>query len=144
MDTPNLPPTPPPSTPPPPPYETPPPLGTGMNQSDERLWAMLAHLSSIVASFLGGLSLLGPLIVWLIYKDKSSYVDYHGKEALNFQILMSVIFVACVFGGIITCGVGFVVLPIVWVVDVVLVIIAGIAANNGEMYRYPFNWRLVK
>lgn len=128
-----------------PPYPPPPPLQpSGMSQSDERLWAMLAHLSSIVASFLGGFSVLGPLIVWLIYKDKSSYVDYHGKEALNFQILMTVVFVACVFGGFITCGVGFVILPVVWVADVVLVIMAGIKANNGEMYRYPFNWRLVK
>jgi uncharacterized Tic20 family protein len=133
-----------------PPYPPNPPLPPtpssepAMSQSDERLWAMLAHLSSIVASFLGGFSALGPLIVWLIYKDKSSYVDYHGKEALNFQILMTIVFVACVFGGIITCGVGFVILPIVWVADVVLVILAGIAANRGEMYRYPFNWRLVK
>ncbi len=135
-----LPPTP--NPPPNPPFNQ--PGQVALSQSDERLWAMLAHLSSIVASFLGGLSVLGPLIVWLIFKDKSSYVDYHGKEALNFQILMTVIFVGCLFAGIITCGVGFVILPVVWIADVVLVIIAGIAANNGEMYRYPFNWRLIK
>jgi uncharacterized Tic20 family protein len=138
MDTPNVPPVPP-STPPPPP-----PFPSGMSESDERLWAMLTHLSSIVTAFFGGFALLGPLIIWLIFKDKSAYVDYHGKEALNFQILMTVVFVAGLFGGIITCGIGFILFPIVYVVNVVLVIIAGIAANRGEMYQYPFNWRLVK
>ncbi|MBC7892547.1 MAG: DUF4870 domain-containing protein [Sphingobacteriaceae bacterium] len=135
-----LPPTP--NPPPNPPFNQPGQLP--LSQSDERLWAMLAHLSSIVAGFFGGLALLGPLIVWLIFKDRSSYVDYHGKEALNFQILMSILLVGCVFGGVITCGFGFILLPIVALVDLVFVIIAAIAANNGDLYKYPFNWRLVK
>ncbi len=115
-----------------------------LSDPDARTWAMLAHLSSIIASFLGGMSFLGPLIVWLIFRERSSYVDYHGKEALNFQILMSIAMIGCVFLGIVTCGIGFTIFPILIVVDIVFVVIAAVKANNGEYYKYPFNWRLVK
>ncbi|PQA58897.1 DUF4870 domain-containing protein [Siphonobacter curvatus] len=125
-------------------YQPLPPSQPPMSESDARTWAMLAHLSSIVASFLGGLSFLGPLIVWLIYRERSTYVDYHGKEALNFQILMSIAFVGCIILGILTCGVGLIILPVVAVLDIVFVVIAAIKANNGEYYQYPFNWRIVK
>ncbi|MFT4031978.1 MAG: DUF4870 domain-containing protein [Siphonobacter sp.] len=121
-----------------------PPSSSELNESDARLWAMLAHLSAIIASFLGGMAFLGPLLVWIIYKDKSTFVDYHAKEALNFQILMSIAFVIGIILAIITCGVGAVVLPIVGLLDFIFVIIAGIKAYNGEYYQYPFNWRIVK
>ncbi|WP_232793574.1 DUF4870 domain-containing protein [Siphonobacter sp. SORGH_AS_0500] len=115
-----------------------------MSDPDSRTWAMLAHLSSIIASFLGGMAFLGPLIVWLIFRERSSYVDYHGKEALNFQILMSIVIIGGVILGVVTCGLGFAVFPVIVVIDVVFVVIAAIKANNGEYYKYPFNWRIVK
>ena len=54
---------------------------------EERNWSMLVHLSalsSLVTSGLGGI--LGPLIVWLIFRARSDMVDFHGKRALNFNI----------------------------------------------------------
>lgn len=116
---------------PPPPYST----QSQLSQSDERLWAMLAHLSSIFFGF------IGPLVCWLIQKDKSSFVDYHGKEALNFNIMMAIIYTGAI---IFTCGIGIFVYPIIWVFQVVFSVLAGIAANKGEMYRYPVNLRLIK
>lgn len=92
--------------------------------SDERTQAMLAHLSIILLGF------VGPLIFWLIGKDKSAFIDDQGKEALNFSIIGTI-------ATIVTCG-------IAWIAVVVFAIMAGLAANKGETYRYPINWRIVK
>lgn len=122
-----------------PPYPPPPPSSqTQLSQSDERLWAMLAHLTAIILGF------IGPLICWLVQKDKSAYVDYHGKEALNFNILMAIIYVGATFLAIITCGIGGLIFPVIWIGQIIFSVLAGIAANNGEMYKYPVNWRLIK
>src|SRR6266571_8238308 len=58
--------------------------------SEERQWGLLAHLSGLIASFLGGLSFLGPLVVWIIKKDQSPFVADQAKEALNFQIAVTI------------------------------------------------------
>ena len=92
--------------------------------SEERTQAMLAHLSIIL------LGIVGPLIFWLIGKDKSAFIDDQGKEALNFSITGTIV-------GIVTCGLGILVM-------MVFAVIGGLAANKGEAYRYPFSWRVVK
>ena len=63
-----------------------------MNQmqptKDERMWTMFAHMSGVVGALLSVnfLPFLGPLIIWLVKKDESDFVDDQGKEALNFSI----------------------------------------------------------
>ena len=103
---------------------------------DERNMAMLGHLLAIV------LGVLGPLIVWLIKKDSSEFVDDQGKEALNFNILMLIAYCIC---GVLTCvAIGVLLLPVVWIVNILFAVLGGVAAARGQRYRYPFNWRLVK
>ncbi|WP_143338268.1 DUF4870 domain-containing protein [Demequina sp. NBRC 110054] len=107
-----------------------------MSESDERLYATLGHAGIILFGF------VPPLIVWLIGKDRSAFVDSQGKEALNFSILM-------VIGQIIGWAtsiifIGFLILLAVFVVTLVFCIQAAIAVNKGEDYRYPFNWRIIK
>ena len=119
---------------------TPPPAADdsvpGSPTSDERTMAMLAHLGGIVLGF------LAPLIIWLIKKDESKFVDYHGKEALNFQIM---ILIAVIISNVlIMVVIGCILLPAVVIADIIFCIIAGLAANKGEMYRYPFSIRLIK
>jgi uncharacterized Tic20 family protein len=109
--------------------------------SEEKTWAMLCHLSVLLAHFAVGLTFLGPLICWLMKKDTSPFVDHHGKESLNFQVNMLVYMLACI--PLIFCVVGLFLLPAVIVYNVVLVIIAGVKANSGEMFRYPFIFRLI-
>ncbi|WP_062289079.1 DUF4870 domain-containing protein [Demequina phytophila] len=126
--------------PPPPPQSPPPPQQPygpqPMTQSDERLWAMLAHLGIILFGF------LPPLIIWLIFRERSAFVDDQGKEALNFSILVTI---AQIIGAITTVIlIGFVILPVVGIATLILCIMAGLAANRGESYRYPLNWRIVK
>src|SRR5213082_4036212 len=76
-----------------------PPTGPAAGQylptPEERSWGMLAHLSSVIAILLGGMSFLGPLIVWIVKKDQSPFVADQGKEALNFQIAVLLAALIC-------------------------------------------------
>ena len=132
------------SEPPPEVQPTPPepPPGPIALTAEDRQWAMFAHLSALVASLVGGMSFLGPLIVWLIKKDQSKFVDFHGKEALNFQINMLVIILISI--PLICVIVGIVTISIAGVIALVVPIVAGIKANNGEWWRIPYIFRLVK
>ena len=62
---------------------------------DERMWAMLCHLSALAGFVVPFGSIIGPLIVWLIKRDEMPVVDVHGKKALNFQITMAIAYVVC-------------------------------------------------
>ena len=106
-----------------------------MSDSDERLWAMLGHLGGIVLGF------IAPLVVWLVYRERSGFVDDQGKEALNFQIA---VLIGYVVGSILSViGIGVIILLAVWIGSLVFAILAGVAANRGERYRYPVTLRLV-
>ncbi len=110
---------------------------------DERLWGMLAHLSA-VAGLIGipfG-NIIGPLVIWLIKKNEMPFVDDQGKEALNFQITMTIIFIISAFLVFVLIGIPMLIL--VYVVTFILTIIAAIKANDGVAYRYPLTWRLIR
>ncbi len=110
--------------------------------ANDRQWGLLAHLSGLIASFLGGLSFLGPLVVWLIKKDQSPFVADQAKEALNFQIAVTIAMVIVLAIAAATC-VGFLLVPVVWIGGLVFSIIAAMEANKGIYYRYPYSLRLV-
>ena len=108
--------------------------------SDDRVLAMLSHLLAII----GGLGLIAPLIIWLIKKDdpNASFVTENAKESLNFQI--TVIILAIVFCVLLLVFIGFPLMALLGVANLVLVIIATVRANEGKIYRYPINFRLIK
>lgn len=119
-------------------------------QADSRNWAMAAHLSALV-TLVGIPSLIGPLVVWLIKKDQDPYAAEHAREALNFQISVLIYVIAggvlAVVGVIATLGLGlFFIIPVAIAAAIgwlIIVIIAGIKAANGEHYRYPLTIRFV-
>jgi uncharacterized Tic20 family protein len=98
--------------------------------------ALLCHILAIFTGF------LGPLIIWLIKKDEAPFVDRHGKEALNFQLTVLIAWVAS--GVLAFACIGFVLLPVVGIVDLIFCILAAIKASRGEEYRYPVSIRFVK
>jgi uncharacterized Tic20 family protein len=114
----------------------PPPSGTA--PQEDRTVALLTHLSGIIAGF------IVPLIMWLINKDKpeKSWLTDSSVEALNFQITIAIAYVICIVLSVII--IGGLLMPIVWLVNLIFCIIAGVAANKGESYRYPFALRLIK
>ncbi|HSE08672.1 MAG TPA: DUF4870 domain-containing protein [Nocardioidaceae bacterium] len=117
--------------PPPAGYQSAPP----MRQEDEKLWAIGAHLGPLVLGF------IAPLIVWLVFRERSVFLDRHGKEALNFQIAYLVYFI--VAGISIFLLIGFVLLPIVGVAWLVFMILAAVQASQYRDYRYPWIFRVV-
>jgi uncharacterized protein len=119
-----------------------PPKPDGAPTADERQWALLAHLSGLLASMLGGMAFLGPLVVWLIKKDQSAFVADQAKEALNFQIAVTIALVVTGVIGMLTC-VGFLLLPVIGIGSLVFSIIAALEANKGVAYRYPYTIRLI-
>ncbi|HET6546659.1 MAG TPA: DUF4870 domain-containing protein [Rhodanobacteraceae bacterium] len=109
---------------------------------DERMWATFAHLSALLGFVIPFGSVLGPLVVWLIKKDQMPLVDDQGKEALNFQITMVIAFIVCCI--LIFVLIGFLLMFVVALFDLIMVIIAAVRANNGEHYRYPLSIRFIK
>jgi uncharacterized Tic20 family protein len=104
--------------------------------SDERTLAILSHILTVVSSF------LAPLIIYLVKKDESAYVAEHAKESLNFQITMFILYiVSCI---LVLLLVGILLIWLLSIVNLALVIIATIKASENKMYRYPFNFRLIK
>ena len=113
----------------------PPPKPTGQPTQDERTWGLIAHLSGILAGF------LGPLIIWLVKKDESPFVSDQAKEALNFQIAVLIAFM--IAGALTLVIVGFFLVPLVAIGNLVFCILAGMEANKGVAYRYPYTIRLI-
>jgi len=121
---------------------------TGANEElgkDARMWAMFCHLGGlaglvpIVPAF--G-SIIAPLVIWQMKKNEFPFVDEQGKEAVNFQISMLLYAIICIPFCFICIGVFL--LAAVGIVDIVLLLIAAIKANNGEHYRYPICIRFIK
>ena len=109
---------------------------------EARQWAMFCHFAAFLGLVFPFGNLLGPLIIWQIKKDLDPFVDAQGKEALNFQITVGIIYVIC---GATSCFV----IPIfimmgVGIAALVLAIMAAVKANDGVTYRYPFTLRLIK
>ena len=131
----------PPPQPPPLPPGGPAPAGPPLPPDQERLWAMLSHLLSFVAAYLF-LGFVAPLIVMLVFGPRSAFVRANAVESLNFNLtwlLYGVIGVILAF-----VLVGFLILIVLGIAYLVLVIVASVKANNGEVYRYPATIRFVR
>lgn len=116
-----------------------------MNESvskEERMWAMIAHLSGFAFYLLPGIGqILGPLIVWLAKREGNPFVDAQAKEALNFQLTVTIY--ALVFAVLIFVLIGIPLLAALHIFQIVCMIIAAIKANDGIAFRYPATIRLI-
>ena len=110
---------------------------------DARMWAMFCHLAGLCAFILPAVgNIVGPLIFWQLKKDEYPFVDEQGKEALNFQISMTIY--GLISAALTFICVGFFLLAAVGIVDIVFLLIAAVKANNGQSYRYPLTIRFIK
>ena len=131
-----------PNQPPPPGYQAPPPPAgyqpgpAPMRADEEKMWAIGAHIGPIILGF------IAPLIVWLVFNERSGYLDRQGKEALNMQISYLIYFAVAAFTLLLL--VGLILLPIVGIAWLVLMIVATVKVANGEDYRYPAIFRFVR
>jgi len=107
-----------------------------IDDKDERMWGMLCHLSALSGLIIPFGNLIGPLVVYTLKKDEYAFVADHGKESLNFQI--SVLIYLMISGIAVLLLVGIFFLLFVPFIAIILTVLAGVRANDGEYYRYPF------
>ena len=129
----------------PPPQPPPPsaggPAGPPLPPDQERLWAMLSHLLSFVAAYLF-LGFVAPLIVLLVFGPRSAFVRANAVESLNFNLTWLLYGIVAVILAFVL--IGFVILIVLGIAYLVLVIVASVKANNGEVYRYPATIRFIR
>ena len=106
-----------------------------MEESTARTWAILAHLSALVAN------VIGPLVVWLVMRKRYDKAAEAGREALNFQVSLWIYGLIAALFSVILIGIPFlIVLPIL---SLVMPIVAAIRTSSGEDYRYPLSLRII-
>ena len=110
---------------------------------DERTFAMFMHLSLLGHFILSLFAIITPIIMWNIKKDESPFLDDHGREAINFQISLILYSILLVPIGLLTCTVGFFLYIPLYILALIGMIYASIAANRGEFYRYPMTIRFL-
>jgi hypothetical protein len=113
------------------------------NNNKDITWATLCHLTALTL-FVGipfG-NILLPLVIWLVKKQEFPFVDEQGKESLNFQISMTIY--GIIAGLLCYVFIGFILLPIILVANIVLIIIATVKTSRGEGYSYPLTIRVIK
>lgn len=125
-------------------------LGSG--DANSRNLAMACHLLAFAGYVVPFGHIIGPLVLWLMKRERDPFVDHHGKEALNFQISMTIFAVAA--GLIFATSVltlrelgfllGFSLVGAVMIFDLVFTVIAATKASSGIAYRYPLSLRLVR
>ena len=108
---------------------------------EERTWALLCHISSFACFIFPVGNIIAPFIIWILKKDESSFVDDQGKEAINFQITMTIFFFISILLIFVVIGI-----PILFgliVFNIIITVIAAVRANEGEKYRYPVSLRFI-
>ena len=117
---------------------------------DEKLWGMLAHLLTLLGYVVVVGEYIAPLVIYLVYKDRSRFVAFHALQALFFQLLALAVGIALVLFSVVTLGLGLLLaapLAIALAIAVlVYTIIAAIQANNGVWYELPIvgRWRATR
>lgn len=123
------------------------PDGSQAISGDERVWAMLAHLSAPISMVIsaGWLPFLGPLVIWALQKDRSPFVRSAAAQSFNFNIGMTIMSIAGWISFFTLIGIP--VAIILWALAFILTIWhhvkATLAASNDKLYSYPFQIRIL-
>ncbi len=108
---------------------------------EERNWGMLCHLSAFAGYIIPFGNIIGPLIIWLAKNEQYPSVDAQGREAINFQISMSIY---CILAAVLMILlIGFILLPLLMILNVIFIVVAALKARDGIVYRYPVSIRFL-
>ena len=119
------------------------PVDAGTLTKDDRTWAMLAHLLTLSGLIIPFGNVIAPLVIYLIKKDEMPFVVDQAKEALNFQITVTALYILCIPLSFFFCVGLFIAIPVA-IAQAVFAVIGGIKANEGVKYRYPLTIRIIK
>jgi uncharacterized protein len=106
-----------------------------MISNEDRLIAAAIYVVSFFTA------LIGPLVIWVVKKNDSNFIDYHGREYLNFFISYCIYSIISFILTIVV--IGFIMLAIIGVLAFIFTIIAAIKAYEGKEYRIPFVFRIL-
>ena len=123
-----------------------------MISQNDKNYSSITHLSGFAGWFFPFGNVIAPLVLWSAKKNESTYIDAHGKSAINFQLslvlycfLLALLIIPIV---ILTLGLGLIALLLgiipALILKIILVISASIKASNGETYDYPFTIEFIK
>lgn len=112
-------------------------------QESERLYATCIHLTLLAYPIMPFVIVLAPLVMWLVRRNDSPFIDDHGRETVNFHL--SLVLYALAIGpvALVTCGLGAVLWLAVYALGLVGMVLAAVAAHRGEYFRYPATLRLL-
>lgn len=115
--------------------------------ANEQTLGLVMHLLPLAGFMLTSISIpfgnvIAPLVFWLIKKAESPYLDAHGKEVLNFQINVAVLSIVGFILSFICIGVPM--LIALGITAIVLMVMAALKVNEGQFYRYPWIYRIIK
>ncbi|WP_394204274.1 DUF4870 domain-containing protein [Shewanella waksmanii] len=116
-------------------------LQTSLSKDDKNM-GVAVHLASFSGYLIPFGSILGPLIVWLMKRDEIAFVDTCGRNCINFKL--SVVVYAFIAAILMFVGIGFILLGVLAIADIVLTIIAAMKASEGESYQYPLTIKFLK
>ncbi len=112
-------------------------MGDGiMPSQDERLLATAIYVTSFFTT------IVGPLIIWLLKKNESAFIDNHGKEYFNFVISYAAY--ALISSILMIVLIGFVTIWIVGVLGFIFTIVGAVKAYEGKEYRIPLVFRILR
>lgn len=109
--------------------------------AENQRWVALAHLAGLF-------SLIGPLVMWSLFRERSDAIERESREALNFQAtVIGAALILFTAGSLLSLNpAGFVILalaPVVLLAGPILAIIGAIRANGSGLFRYPLALRLI-
>ncbi|WP_194788735.1 DUF4870 domain-containing protein [Pseudomonas sp. UFMG81] len=110
--------------------------------ADVRQWAMFCHLAALLGLVVPLGHLFGPLLLWHLKREQDPFIDAQGKEALNFQISVTVAGFVCFL--LMFVFIGIVLFAVLMVAVLILIVLAAVRVNEGQAYRYPLIWRPIR
>lgn len=110
---------------------------------DEKTWAMLSHLSLLGHLVVPFFAIIASIVILNTKGKTSAYVADHARDSINFQITLLLYSVFAIPLAFVTCGLGGLLAVLVYPLGIVGVIMAAVAANRGEFFRYPMTFRLI-
>jgi len=124
------------------------PVEVNAMSEDDKLWAMLSHLSGFLGYSVAMGQIVAPLVIYLIYKEKSKFIAFHALQSLYFQLAIIVTAIVLFVFSLITLGLGFFlavpVLLILGALAIVYPIIGAIQSYQGEMFEYPIVGKMAR
>ena len=120
------------------------PVNTPNTSRHDKNMAMLSHILPLFFFIIPGLNIALPLIFWFLTRHKSSYIEHHARESLNFQITISLATVLWIVLKLMLVGILLLPLvPVIIIIVFIFMIRAAMKASSGSLYNYPMTIRFV-